>query len=56
MGLHLRYAEIFGKELSVSSMCLSKNEEEIDTIAKSGQVSSVISMQEKMQKRLQGLC
>lgn len=34
MGLHLRYAEIFGKELSVSSMCLSKNEEEIDAIAK----------------------
>ena len=41
MGLHLRYAEIFGKELSVSSMCLSKNEEEIDTIAKKW--ASVIS-------------
>ena len=41
MGLHLRYAEIFGKELSVSSMCLSKNEEEIDAIAKKW--ASVIS-------------
>lgn len=34
MGLHLRYAEIFGKEISVSSMWLSKKEEEIDAIAK----------------------
>ena len=41
MGLHLRYAEIFGKELSVSSMCLNKNEEEIDAIAKKW--ASVIS-------------
>lgn len=41
MGLHLRYAEIFGKELSVSSMCLSKNEEEIEAIAKKW--ASVIS-------------
>jgi len=41
VGLHLRYAEIFGKELSVSSMCLSKNEEEIDAIAKKW--ASVIS-------------
>ena len=41
MGLHLRYAEILGKELSVSSMCLSKNEEEIDAIAKKW--ASVIS-------------
>lgn len=41
MWLHLRYAEIFGKELSVSSMCLSKNEEEIEAIAKKW--ASVIS-------------
>ena len=41
MGLHLRYAEILGKELSVSSMCLSKNEEEIEAIAKKW--ASVIS-------------
>ena len=41
MGLHLRYAEIFGKELSVSSMCLSKNEEEIEAIARKW--ASVIS-------------
>ena len=41
MGLHLRYAEIFGKELSVSSMWLSKKEEEIDAIAKKW--ASVIS-------------
>lgn len=41
MGLHLRYAEIFCKELSVSSICLSKNEEEIDAIAKKW--ASVIS-------------
>ena len=41
MGLHLRYAEIFGKEFSVSSMCLSKNEEEIEAIAKKW--ASVIS-------------
>jgi SPP1 gp7 family putative phage head morphogenesis protein len=41
VGLHLRYAEIFGKELSVSSMCLSKNEEEIEAIARKW--ASVIS-------------
>ena len=41
MGLHLRYAEIFGKEISVSSMWLSKKEEEIDAIAKKW--ASVIS-------------
>lgn len=41
MGLHLRYAEILGKELSVSSMCLSKNEEEIEAIARKW--ASVIS-------------
>lgn len=41
MGLHLRYAEIFGKEISASSMWLSKKEEEIDAIAKKW--ASVIS-------------
>lgn len=41
MGLHLRYAEILGKDISVSSLCLSKKEEEIDTIAKKW--ASVIS-------------
>lgn len=34
MGLHQRYAEILGDELSVTSLCLSKKEEEIDAIAK----------------------
>lgn len=34
MGLHQRYAEILGEGLSVASLCLSKKEEEIDTIAK----------------------
>lgn len=41
MGLHLRYAEIFGKEISVPSLWLSKKEEEIDAIAKKW--ASVIS-------------
>ena len=41
MGLHQRYAEILGKELSVSTLCLSKKEEEIDAIAKKW--ASVIS-------------
>lgn len=41
MGLHLRYAEILGNDISVSSLCLSKKEEEIDTIAKKW--ASVIS-------------
>lgn len=34
MGLHQRYAEILGNDISVSSLCLSKKEEEIDAIAK----------------------
>ena len=34
MGLHQRYAEILGDELSVTSLCLSKKEEEFDAIAK----------------------
>lgn len=34
MGLHQRYAEILGEELSVTSLCLSKKEEEFDAIAK----------------------
>lgn len=41
MGLHQRYAEILGNDFSVSSLCLSKKEEEIDTIAKKW--ASVIS-------------
>lgn len=41
MGLHQRYAEILGNDISVSSLCLSKKEEEIDTIAKKW--ASVIS-------------
>ena len=34
MGLHQRYAEILGNDISVYSLCLSKKEEEIDAIAK----------------------
>jgi SPP1 gp7 family putative phage head morphogenesis protein len=34
VGLHQRYAEILGNDISVSSLCLSKKEEEIDAIAK----------------------
>ena len=34
MGLHQRYAEILGEDLSVTSLCLSKKEEEFDAIAK----------------------
>ena len=34
MGLHQRYAEILGDELSVTSLCLSKKEEEFDAFAK----------------------
>jgi SPP1 gp7 family putative phage head morphogenesis protein len=34
VGLHQRYAEILGEELSVTSLCLSKKEEEFDAIAK----------------------
>ena len=34
MGLHQRYAEILGNDISVSSLCLSKKEEEIDAISK----------------------
>lgn len=41
MGLHQRYAEILGNDISVSSLCLSKKEEEIDAIAKKW--ASVIS-------------
>ena len=41
MGLHQRYAEILGNDFSVSSLCLSKKEEEIDAIAKKW--ASVIS-------------
>ena len=41
MGLHQRYAEILGDELSVASLCLSKKEEEFDAIAKKW--ASVIS-------------
>lgn len=41
MGLHQRYAEILGNDISVSSLCLSKKEEEIDDIAKKW--ASVIS-------------
>lgn len=41
MGLHQRYAEILGEELSVTSLCLSKKEEEFDAIAKKW--ASVIS-------------
>ena len=41
MGLHQRYAEILGNDISVSSLCLSKKEEEIDAIAKKW--TSVIS-------------
>ena len=41
MGLHQRYAEILDNDFSVSSLCLSKKEEEIDTIAKKW--ASVIS-------------
>ena len=41
MGLHQRYAEILGNDFSVSSLCLSKKEEEIDDIAKKW--ASVIS-------------
>lgn len=41
MGLHRRYAEILGEELSVTSLCLSKKEEEFDAIAKKW--ASVIS-------------
>ena len=41
MGLHQRYAEILGDELSVTSLCLSKKEEEFDAIAKKW--ASVIS-------------
>ena len=41
MGLHQRYAEILGNDISVSSLYLSKKEEEIDAIAKKW--ASVIS-------------
>lgn len=41
MGLHQRYAEILGDELSVTSLCLSKKEEEFDAIVKKW--ASVIS-------------
>lgn len=41
MGLHQRYAEILGNDISVSSLCLSKKEEEIDDVAKKW--ASVIS-------------
>jgi SPP1 gp7 family putative phage head morphogenesis protein len=41
VGLHQRYAEILGNDISVSSLCLSKKEEEIDAIAKKW--ASVIS-------------
>ena len=41
MGLHQRYAEILDEELSVTSLCLSKKEEEFDAIAKKW--ASVIS-------------
>ena len=41
MGLHQRYAEILGNDISVSSLCFSKKEEEIDAIAKKW--ASVIS-------------
>lgn len=41
MGLHQRYAEILGDELSVTSLCLSKKEEGFDAIAKKW--ASVIS-------------
>lgn len=41
MGLHRRYAEILGNDTGLSSLCLSKKEEEIDTIAKKW--ASVIS-------------
>lgn len=41
MGLHQRYAEILGEGLSVTSLCLSKKEEEFDAIAKKW--ASVIS-------------
>ena len=41
MGLHQRYAEILDNDFSVSSLCLNKKEEEIDTIAKKW--ASVIS-------------
>jgi SPP1 gp7 family putative phage head morphogenesis protein len=41
VGLHQRYAEILGDELSVTSLCLSKKEEEFDAIAKKW--ASVIS-------------
>ena len=41
MGLHQRYAEILGNDISFSSLCLSKKEEEIDAIAKKW--ASVIS-------------
>lgn len=34
MGLHQRYAEILGNDISVYSLCLSKKEEKIDAIAK----------------------
>nr|DAV79403.1 MAG TPA: hypothetical protein [Caudoviricetes sp.] len=34
----------------------AKRKKKLRLLLKSGQVSSVISMQEKMQKRLQGLC
>jgi SPP1 gp7 family putative phage head morphogenesis protein len=34
VGLHQRYAEILGNDISVYSLCLSKKEEEIDAIAK----------------------
>lgn len=41
MGLHQRYAEILGEGLFVTSLCLSKKEEEFDAIAKKW--ASVIS-------------
>lgn len=41
LGLHRRYAEILGNDTGLSSLCLSKKEEEIDTIAKKW--ASVIS-------------
>jgi SPP1 gp7 family putative phage head morphogenesis protein len=34
VGLHQRYAEILGNDISVYSLCLSKKEEKIDAIAK----------------------
>ena len=41
LGLHQRYAEIIGNDTSLSSLCLSKKEEEIEAIAKKW--ASVIS-------------